>query len=821
MLFGVWLLLLQQTSPVVAPVPVMVLADEAVLVRSWLTLKEVDVRGRRPFRPDAVLARHLLAPGASPPQAGESAHGDKGEANWQAFEAGEDGRVADVAWAYARITSEHACIVLAQLDGASTLHVNGAPFAGDPYGFGFGGVPVALVAGVNELFVSGVRGAFRLRLAPCEEGVQFGPWDFTLPSLVVGEPSECLSGVLLFNASSEPAEASLEVRAAHESAALFTTRCRLAPLGVRKVRLAPRFDRRFAEPGELDLTLRLEQAGRETAREQHLLLPIRPPQALRVCTFTSDIDGSVQKYAALPPIPGRDDHAPLRLLLSLHGAGVDCEGQAGSYAPKPDFWIIAPTNRRPFGFDWQDWGRLDAYEALRDAQDSFGLRQASVHLAGHSMGGHGTWHLAANDPDRWASIAPSAGWRSFDTYGGRPEGALRALWQAADGSSRTEDLLTNLAALPTYVLHGEADDNVPAAEGHAMVEALKAAGGEPLSHFEPGAGHWWDDASGAPGTACLDWPGFFELFRGTTVPSAPLTLDWTGVDPSVDDRHHWLGVDQPLEYGAPFRVQASFDPLSARATITTHNVRRLGLGFPSAGIVREVELDGQRVSWDEHQSSAVFVFADGSWSPGSLGLQHGEKSGPHSGPLKRAFANWFVLVVPTAGSAAENSATLERARYDAEVWWYRGNGDAEIITDEEYLAHGPEVWRLPEGSPPSNVILYGNADTNRAWKLVPEDFPLRVKRGSVRLGAQEWKGDALGALAVGPVGDVLFAVLGSSGPEADRAAVTLAPFISGVGYPDYVVYGPEVLTQGDGGVRAAGFFDHAWRLPPKAEPRAR
>ena len=42
-----------------------------------------------------------------------------------------------------------------------------------------------------------------------------------------------------------------------------------------------------------------------------------------------------------------------------------------------------------------------------------------IYLTGHSMGGHGTWHLAANDPDRWAAIAPSAGWISFDTYGGR------------------------------------------------------------------------------------------------------------------------------------------------------------------------------------------------------------------------------------------------------------------------------------------------------------------------------------------------------------------------------------------------------------------
>jgi len=817
MSLGVWLLLLPQTTPLAVPTPQTHIGDEPQLVRSWLTLKEVDARGRRPFRPDAVLARHLVQPGMPPPEAGESVHGEKGEASWTALETGEDGRVADVAWAYARVTSERARVVLAQLDAASTLHVNGVPFAGDPYGYGFGGVPVALAAGANELYVSGVRGAFRLRLAPCEEGVQFGPWDFTVPSLVVGEPSECLSGVLLLNASREPAEASLEVRAAEASAPLFSMRCALAPLGVRKVRLTPAFTRRFEQPGELALTLTLRQEGRPGAREQRLTFAIRPPAAVRVRTFTSDVDGSVQKYAALAPCAGRAEGQALRLLLSLHGAGVDCEGQAGSYAAKPDFWIVAPTNRRPFGFDWQDWGRTDAYEALRDAQRAFGLRDAPVHLAGHSMGGHGTWHLAANDPDRWASLAPSAGWRSFDSYGGRPEGARRALWQAADGASRTEDLLANLIALPTYVLHGEADDNVPASEGHAMVEALKAAGAEPESHFEPGAGHWWDDASGAPGTACLDWPGFFELFRRTTVPSAPLTLDWTSIDPSVDERHHWLGVEQPLEYGAPFRVRASFEPERARATLATTNVRRLRLEFPGAWSVRELELDGQLLPW-AGTPGAVLERRDGAWAPGPPTLGRGEKRGEHGGPLKRAFGQRFVFVVPSAGSAEENAAALARARYDAEVWWYRGNGDARILTDEEYLAHGS---RVSAGAPPSNAILYGNADTNRAWSLVPEDFPLRVQRGSVRLGAEVWKGEALGALAVGPLGDALFAVLGSSGPEADRAAVTLAPFISGVGYPDYVVYGPEVLTQGDGGVRAAGSFDHAWQLPPKAEPRER
>ena len=42
----------------------------------------------------------------------------------------------------------------------------------------------------------------------------------------------------------------------------------------------------------------------------------------------------------------------------------------------------------------------------------------------------------------------------------------------------------------------------------------------------------------------------------------------------------------------------------------------------------------------------------------------------------------------------------------------------------------------------------------------------------------------------------------------------LAPFVSGVGIPDYVVWSTDVLAEGDGGVLAAGWFDHRWQVQP-------
>ena len=73
-------------------------------------------------------------------------------------------------------------------------------------------------------------------------------------------------------------------------------------------------------------------------------------------------------------------------------------------------------------------------------------------------------------------MTPGAGWQSFDTYGGRPEGALRELWHAADRASRTVDLVDNLIQLPTYILHSYQDRAVSVNEAFAMEKLLREAG---------------------------------------------------------------------------------------------------------------------------------------------------------------------------------------------------------------------------------------------------------------------------------------------------------------------------------------------------------
>src|SRR5439155_13772943 len=127
--------------------------------------------------------------------------------------------------------------------------------------------------------------------------------------------------------------------------------------------------------------------------------------------------------------------------------------------------LVAPTNRRPFGFDWEDWGRLDAVEVLDAAARDLGTDRTRTYLTGHSMGGHGAWQVGVTFPDRFAAVGPSAAWISFWSYAGARQpaspGPVEQMLARAALPSDTLALSPNTTQEGIYILHGGADDNVP------------------------------------------------------------------------------------------------------------------------------------------------------------------------------------------------------------------------------------------------------------------------------------------------------------------------------------------------------------------------
>ena len=100
-------------------------------------------------------------------------------------------------------------------------------------------------------------------------------------------------------------------------------------------------------------------------------------------------------------------------------------------------------------------------------------------LTGLSMGGYGSWDLAARMPERFAAVLPICG----------------------GGDAATA---TRLVKLPIWCFHGESDPVVPADRSRSMIAAIKAAGGTPIFSVLPAVGHdSWTPAYRNP--AVLDW----------------------------------------------------------------------------------------------------------------------------------------------------------------------------------------------------------------------------------------------------------------------------------------------------------------------------
>jgi predicted peptidase len=161
----------------------------------------------------------------------------------------------------------------------------------------------------------------------------------------------------------------------------------------------------------------------------------------------------------------------LPLVLFLHGSGESGDDvqkvkkhglpkliEAGKTFP---FIVVSPQSPSP-RIGWNP----DALGALLDEVESqHKVDKDRVYVTGLSMGGFGTWALAAAYPKRFAAIAPICG-------GGNPETARK------------------LKDLPIWVFHGAKDPVVRPRQSERMVEALKNAGNKQVKlTMYPEAGH--------------------------------------------------------------------------------------------------------------------------------------------------------------------------------------------------------------------------------------------------------------------------------------------------------------------------------------------
>lgn len=713
-----------------------------------VAISGVSSWGRRTINNDAIVQMMVDGDFATPGHAPKAADKIRDKA-WEDIEAGEDGSFAAQGpgkYVCVTVTCETDRVMLLEASGHAMVYVNAEPRPGDPYSHGYMKVPVQLHKGENVLlFAHAGRGGMKAKLTKPDADVGVIEADITKGDVLLSAggtspaiDNALLVGVPIYNATIHPIAVTISGRFDdfETMAGASNTIVTLPPLSVTKVPLSVH-DRFRAYVGGDDVPIACTvqvDAPTKAGAEFQIKFNKKLPSETHASTYVSRIDSSVQYLSIIPESNQNNSEGVPSLVLSLHGASVEATSQANSYSPKPDMVIACPTNRRPYGFDWEDWGRIDALEALAFAKQEFQTDPLRTYLTGHSMGGHGTWQLGVLYPEKFAAIAPSAGWLSFDSY-------LGALGQATDQplegftkvvrdarvSSDTLNYFDNLKERGVYILHGDADDNVPVTEARAAKEKLLAMGLKEGTDFgyheQPGAGHWWDapDAEGKdqPGAACVDWLAIFEMFR-----------------------KHDLGAQRDARKANGVKLVES--PLDAR-------------GFCK-------------------------------------------------GSFKRVFDRKFVLVYGTKGTPEENAWAFAKARFDAEQWWYRGNGYAQVVSDAglaEVISQGNFASR--------NVILYGTPKSNGAWKdLVPshvqvsaDGVAFMTSHGEQRFKVTDQEHGQMGMLLAF---DVLNAdkteyrtigVVTGTSVEGCRTLDRLPIFLAGTGVPSQLILRNDVWTKGN------------------------
>lgn len=793
--------------------------EEVPTEGDWLLIGELDAGGRRPLSTNVVLATYGMGRELIGPSAGDELTGELGvERAWLTVERDGDGELAlpggeTVGAGYTTIEAPHDGVCMLRLAGASTVTVNWRSYAADLYRYGFEGFPIELKKGTNHVFVHGIRGSFTFELSVPEKPHFFATWDMTLGDLLRDKLSMIPIGVPMVNASLSEQDVWIYVGEEEDPYVTrqFAMQYRLMPSHVNYFPMAvvpEAFNAdRFEGVDSITFPITAESEEGEVLASTVLTLRVKDSSDRHVKSFISIEDNSVQKVAIVPhsnvlvQSPG--------MLVTLHGAGVDCEAQANCYPQYDDVMVVAPTNRRPYGFDWQDWGKTNIHRTIAPLGQAYNADRSRMYLTGHSMGGHGVWHMAANDTDLWTAIAPCAGWRSFDTYGSRPDGVLSHAWRGADFASETEELLANVRQLPAYIYHGEADETVPAAEAKAMAQHLEKLGTEHVLHLVPGEGHWFDDPA-TPFTDCVAAPELTEFLFSKRRELAPRAIEHTFTHQSVDSTHHWFHLTQKEHYGQPSKVKATLDPETETIHFELENVRRFAIRPPATEAEVFSFSDGSVVAAKKGRREVPFMKGpSGGWEEAPV-LSYQEKRADKCGPIKRGWGRKFIVVLPTRGRAEEIRATRDRFLFDASMWAYRGNGVAHAITDKEFLE---QVDNPKYGY--NNIVLYGNAMTNLAYnKLVPPG-PIRMNAGSLTVNGTRIRGGlTIGLFATrrldSDAGIVL--VQGSTGPFADRLAPVVNQFVSGAGFPDFLLATSDVLLKGDDGVLTTGWFTHHWHI---------
>jgi acetyl esterase/lipase len=545
--------------------------------------------------------------------------------------------------------------------------------------------------------------------------------------------------------------------------------------------------------------------------------------------YRSKIDRSVQPYGLVIPahyVPGPHRW---RVDLWFHGRGetlsevnflAQRRKQVGTFAPE-DAIVVHPYGRYSNANKFA--GETDVFEALESVKKRYRVDDDRISVRGFSMGGASTWHLAVHHPTLWAAANPGAGFsetpeflRVFQKEDLKPTWYERKLWHLYDCT----DWAGNLYHCPTVAYSGEIDRQKQAAD--IMAEALREEGIELTHVIGPKTAHAYEPKARdeverrVSGLVKMGKDAFFDSVGFTTY---TLKYDRCGTI-RVD------GLEEHWERASVLLVD-NIDSLS----LSTVNVSALTIEYPSGTTSFDpaepvvVDLDGHeieagRAGTDRSFKAQFYKDADG-WKLGADPTAGLKKVHGLQGPIDDAFMDSFIFVRPTGKARNEaveawSKAELVRA---VEHWRRHFRGRARVIDDTE----------IDEADiAGSNLILWGDDQSNAVWKRIADQLPIRYEGDSLVVdpaGAYERRFEAEHHAPImiypNPLNPKRYVVTNSSFTFREFAYLNNARQVPML--PDWAIVD---LREKPGAVRpgkiaAADFFGEKWEVLPPHEGQSR
>ncbi|MBK7997797.1 MAG: prolyl oligopeptidase family serine peptidase [Verrucomicrobia bacterium] len=571
----------------------------------------------------------------------------------------------------------------------------------------------------------------------------------------------------------------------------------------------------FLRSNDVSIARTLLKLGRERAAQlAEGRAPWQTATGLVVRGFVSRIDGSIQPYGLVVPASFASESSRThRLDVWLHGRDNNLTDlkflgdrlrSVGDFAPA-DTFVLHPYGRYCNAFKFA--GEVDVFEALEHAATEYPIDRSRSGIRGFSMGGAGTWHLAAHHGGFWSAAAPGAGFAETAEYTKalakepKPAWFEQKLWHLYDAT----DYAANLFNLPTIAYSGELDKQKQAAD--IMARAMKAEGLELTHLIGPGVEHKYE-----PKTK-LELARQFDalMARGNDPwPDRVRLTTWT----LRYNRNKWVTVDAMERHWERARVDA--EVVEGGLKVATTNVTELTLSIPpqaARSIKGEsaltIQIDQQRLSFprpDAGNGTASFSKRGSRWKQvrterdGELRKRHGLQ-----GPIDDAFMDSFLVVQPTGqpmDPAVHQWAMAELAHFTNE-WRAQFRGDVRLKFDhavtEDDIAH-------------HHLILFGDPQSHHVLGRIANQLPVRWDKSRVQIGTVTFPSTQCAPVLIypNPLNRERYVVINSGftfWQEGSASNAQQTPKL-----PDFALV--DVTGQGRSSerIRHAGFFGEKWEV---------